>query len=126
MTKGLNKRLIFLIIFGVAVAIVLMLLSGIVFSLLVITFIYMVYSIGHLAKRHHVLAQFLAVIAGLVIYKAAGSLIIGLMHSDGFLLPYYGSDYFDLMPLKLAKDAVLSALCGTITYLVLKFRLNLE
>lgn len=93
-------------------------------TMLLVMFIYMVNCIGHLAKKHRKILQFITVIICITIVNISGSMIfrifaINLIHSLNLSVMI-------LMWISILASLVYAAICGAVCYLILRFRLNLE
>ena len=97
----------------------------------VATFIYMVYSVGHLAKKHRSLIQFIVVVVGLGIKNT----VQGQFLTDFFMkhiedMESTPSEIWNLMTTfcytSIGFDLLFSVACAAITYLILRYKLNLE
>lgn len=102
-----------------------------IFSLIFIAaFIYMVYSVGHLAKKHRTLIQFIVAVVGLSIVNTvqtqftAGLLIQDISKMDSF------GDFWQTMisafHISVGCDILFTAVFAGITYLILRYKVNLE
>ena len=107
--------------------------STIIFALLVISFIYMISCVGHLAKKYRSLAQFAAIIASFIVYRSLTTAISILFGSGLFTVGIWidgvapKSDNLMLgMIANLCVNFVLSLACTGISYLILDKKLNLE
>ena len=110
---------------------VLFVLAGIVTIFFIATFIYMVYSVGHLAKKHRALIQFIVAVVGLSIMNTVQGQFLRTSIIDKFSeLEDFGAEAWNFITTvcfsSIGCDIVFSLVCAGITYLILRYKLNLE
>ena len=103
-----------------------------IFSIFFIaTFIYMVYSVGHLAKKHRTLIQFIVAVVGLSTMNSVEGQFLTTFFTDFSQIGVAGPNVaWNIITTvcysSIGFDILFSAFCAGITYLILRFKLNLE